>query len=317
MDRVILNGNSLTINDVVRIARNFVPVEIARESRDEIIRVRDYIEENWMTPSSPPTYGFNTGVGKLKYLNIDMEQNDVFQHNLVLSHCGGIGEPASEEVVRATMAVRLNAFCQGVSGLRIDVIDRLTDMLNKGVHPVIPIQGSVGASGDLAPLAHMVSVLIGFPDAEAFYKGERMSAPEALEKAGITPVEYQLKAKDCLALINGTTMFAGMAALNYFDAARLVREAEISAALSIEAVRGKQPPLILEFTKSENKRGKSTVPIILFASSREAGERLKRRAWFFLKTMCCTPNINPAFRMCIRYVAFLRYKGLFGTTWAM
>lgn len=112
MDRVILNGNSLTINDVVRIARNFVPVEIARESRDEIIRVRDYIEENWMTPSSPPTYGFNTGVGKLKYLNIDMEQNDVFQHNLVLSHCGGIGEPASEEVVRATMAVRLNAFCQ-------------------------------------------------------------------------------------------------------------------------------------------------------------------------------------------------------------
>ncbi len=238
MDRVILNGNSLTINDVVRIARNFVPVEIARESRDEIIRVRDYIEENWMTPSSPPTYGFNTGVGKLKYLNIDMEQNDVFQHNLVLSHCGGIGEPASEEVVRATMAVRLNAFCQGVSGLRIDVIDRLTDMLNKGVHPVIPIQGSVGASGDLAPLAHMVSVLIGFPDAEAFYKGERMSAPEALEKAGITPVEYQLKAKDCLALINGTTMFAGMAALNYFDAARLVREAEISAALSIEAVRG-------------------------------------------------------------------------------
>ena len=238
MEKIILDGNTLTIEDVVKVAREFTQVEISKESREEITKVRKYIEENWMTPSAPPIYGFNTGVGKLKDFNISMDENDKFQNNIVMSHCGGVGEPASEEIVRATMVVRLNAFCQGVSGLRIEVVDRLLEMLNKGVHPVIPIQGSVGACGDLAPLAHMVSVLIGYEHAEAFYKGERMSASEALQKAGIYPIKYQLKAKDCLALINGTTMFAGMAALNMYDAGRLLKEVELSGALSLEAMRG-------------------------------------------------------------------------------
>ncbi|WZL72922.1 aromatic amino acid ammonia-lyase [Clostridiaceae bacterium 35-E11] len=255
MKKVILDGNSLTIEQVISVARDFVPVEIAQKSREEIIRVRKYIEEHWMNPSSPPTYGFNTGVGKLKYININMEENDIFQTNIVMSHCGGVGEPASEEVVRATMVVRLNAFCQGVSGLRIEVIDRLTEMLNKGIHPVIPIQGSVGACGDLAPLAHMVSVLIGYPKAEAFYKGERMSAPEALKQAGITPIAYQLKAKDCLALINGTTMFAGMAVLNYYDGAQLIKESEVSAALSLEAIRGEMSAFDERIQKVRKQKG--------------------------------------------------------------
>lgn len=238
MSKIILDGNSLSIEDVVSVARHNTFVEIAEESRMEIIRVRDYIDKNWMQEESTPIYGFNTGLGKLKNTNIKIEENDMFQYNIVMSHCGGVGEPVSDEVVRATMLVRINAFCQGVSGLRIDVIDRLLDMLNKRVHPVIPVLGSVGASGDLAPLAHMVAVLIGYPQAEAFYEGKRMPADKALEKAGITPVEYKLKAKDCLALINGTTMFAGMAALNCYDAQQLVLECEISAALSLEAIRG-------------------------------------------------------------------------------
>jgi histidine ammonia-lyase len=238
MSSIILDGQTLSIEAVVEVARNYKTIDIDQPCRDEINRVRQYIEDNWMTSEAPPTYGFNTGVGKLKYLNINMDQNDTFQNNLILSHCGGVGEPASEEVVRATMVVRLNAFCQGVSGLRMEVIDRLMAMLNKHVHPVIPIQGSVGASGDLAPLAHMVASLVGLPQAEAFYQGERLPAPEALKRAGITPIAYQLKAKDCLALINGTTMFAGMAALNCYDANRIAKEAEISGALSLEAVRG-------------------------------------------------------------------------------
>ncbi len=238
MNKVVLDGNSLTINDVVNVARKGYKVEIDESCRKKIIEIRKYIEKNWITDEAPPVYGFNTGVGKLKDYNIDMEENDKFQKNIILSHCGGVGEPAQEEVVRATMVVRLNAFCQGVSGLRIEVIDRLIEMLNKGVHPVIPVQGSVGACGDLAPLAHMTSVLIGVEEAEAFYNGKRMSACEALEKACISPIKFKLKAKDSLALINGTTMFAGMAALNYFDAKRLIKEAEISASLSIEAMRG-------------------------------------------------------------------------------
>lgn len=238
MNKVILDGQNLKVEDVLKISRFNVKVEIAEESRNEIIKVRKYIDENWIRSDAPPVYGFNTGVGKLKDFNISMEDNDLFQNNIILSHCSGVGEPASEEIVRATMAVRLNAFCQGVSGLRIEVVDRLVEMLNKGVHPVIPIQGSVGACGDLAPLAHMASVLIGYDEAEAYYNGERMSAPEALTKAGISPIKFQLKAKDALALINGTTMFAGMAVLNYCDAVKLIKEAEVSAALSLEAMRG-------------------------------------------------------------------------------
>ncbi|CAH1688557.1 Histidine ammonia-lyase [Hyphomicrobiales bacterium] len=240
LSTIILDGNSLTIEDVVRIARQGAKVAIADAARTEIVRVRAYIEENWLTENAPPTYGFNTGVGKLKDYAISQADNDKFQRNIVLSHCSGIGEPASEEIVRAMMAVRINAFCLGASGLRIEVVDRLVEMLNRGVHPVVPIQGSVGASGDLAPLAHMVSVLIGYEEAEAIFEGARMSAPEALEKAGITPVTFDLRAKDCLALINGNSLCAGMASLNLWDAERLMKLADAAGALSLEAIRGEQ-----------------------------------------------------------------------------
>lgn len=240
MTTIILDGDTLSIDQVVQIAREHVQVEISPAARAEIIKKRAYIEENWLTENAPATYGFNTGVGKLKDYKINQSDNVQFQKNIVLSHCSGIGEPASEEIVRAMMAVRINAFCVGVSGLRMEVVDRLVAMLNRGVHPVVPIQGSVGASGDLAPLAHMVSVLIGFEEAEAFYKGERMAAPKALELAGISPVEFELKAKDCLALINGNSLCAGMAALTLHDAEKMMKMADAIGALSLEAIRGEQ-----------------------------------------------------------------------------
>ncbi len=240
MNTIILDGDTLTIEQVVAIAREGVKVEIAAASRAEIIRKRAYIDENWLTENAPATYGFNTGVGKLKDYPISQADNEAFQKNIVLSHSAGVGEPASEEIVRAMMAVRINAFCLGVSGLRIEVVDRLVEMLNRGVHPVVPIQGSVGASGDLAPLAHMVSVLIGYAEAEAWYAGTRMPAPEALEKAGLEPVDFALQAKDCLALINGNSLCAGMAALTLFDAEKMMKTADAIAALSLEAIRGEQ-----------------------------------------------------------------------------
>lgn len=238
MNKVILNGTTLTIEDVVNVARNNYSVEIAPECHKHIAEVRDYMESEWMRDDAPAVYGFNTGLGKHKDHKVSIEESDIHQTRTVLSHCGGVGEPAPEEVVRAAMCVRLNAFCRGVSGLRPVVVDRLAEMLNKGVHPVVPWQGSVGACGDLAPMAHIVSVLIGVKDAEAFYQGERMPAQEALKKAGITPVEFQLKAKDCLALLNGTTMFAGMACLNFVDAEKLYKLSEITTSLSLEAIRG-------------------------------------------------------------------------------
>ena len=240
MSTIVLDGDSLTIEDTVRIAREGVKVAIADAARAEIKRVRVYIEENWLTENAPPTYGFNTGVGKLKDYAISQADNDRFQRNIVLSHCSGFGEPASEEIVRAMMAVRINTFCLGVSGLRIEVVDRLVEMLNRGVHPVVPIQGSVGASGDLAPLAHMVSVLIGYEEAEAYYEGIRMPARQGLAKAGISPIDFDLRAKDCLALINGNSLCAAMAVLNLWDAERLMKIADTAGALSLEAIRGEQ-----------------------------------------------------------------------------
>lgn len=240
MKTVNLDGNSVTIEDIVSIARDGAQVAIDPRSRAEIVKVRKYIDENWLKEDAPPTYGFNTGVGKLKDLAISQADNDQFQFNIVMSHCSGIGDPAAEDIVRAMMAVRINAFCQGVSGLRIEVVDRLVEMLNRGVHPVVPLQGSVGASGDLAPLAHMVSVLIGYEKAEAYLEGERMFAHEALAKANISPIKFDLKAKDCLALINGNSLCAAMAVLNLHDGEKLVRQADIAGALSLEAIRGEQ-----------------------------------------------------------------------------
>ncbi len=237
---IILDGETLSIEDVVRIAREGAKVSIAAPCRDEIVRVRNYIDEHWLDDDAPTVYGFNTGVGKLKDFKISQQDNDRFQLNIVLSHCSGIGEPAPEDVVRAMLAIRINAFCQGVSGLRIEVVDRLVEMLNKGVHPVVPLQGSVGASGDLAPLAHVVSVLVGYEAAEAYFDGTRMPAPEALTKAGIAPAVFALKAKDCLALINGNSLCAAMAALNVFDAERQTKQADVAGALSLEAIRGEQ-----------------------------------------------------------------------------
>lgn len=239
MTTIVLDGESLTIANIVEIARKDAQVSIADKARAEITKVRAYIEENWLTENAPPTYGFNTGVGKLKDYAISQADNDRFQRNIVLSHCSGLGDPAPEDVVRAMMAVRINAFCVGVSGLRMEVVDRLVQMLNRGVHPVVPLQGSVGASGDLAPLAHMVSVLIGYEEAEAYYQGVRMPAPQALAAAGLDPA-FDLHAKDCLALINGNSLCAGMAALALWDAERLMKVADTAGALSLEAIRGEQ-----------------------------------------------------------------------------
>ena len=238
--QVVLNGDSLTVALVVDIARNNAKVELDPACRGEIIRVRDYINAHWLTDGAPPIYGFNTGVGKLKDYSISQADNDRFQLNIVLSHCSGLGEPAPEEVVRAMMAIRINAFCQGVSGLRIEVVGRLVELLNRGVHPVVPVQGSLERAATSRRSHTLTSVLIGYEGAEAWYRGVRMAAPAALAKAGIAPVTFPLKAKDCLALINGNSFCAAMAALNLHDAERLMKHADVAGSLSLEAIRGEQ-----------------------------------------------------------------------------
>jgi len=239
-----LDGYNLTAPEVIAVATpqprdgNWPEVRLSAESRAKLRQTRDYIERNWMRQDASPIYGFNTGVGKLKDSAISVEQIKLFQATLINSHSTGVGEPLPEEVVRATLLLRANTFARGCSGLRPEVVDRLLAMLNAGVHPVIPQIGSVGASGDLAPLAHLSGALIGHPQAEAFYNGQRIPARAALEVAGITPVVFELEAKDGLALINGSTVSLAIGLWAAYQARQTLANAEIALALSLEAMRG-------------------------------------------------------------------------------
>jgi histidine ammonia-lyase len=239
-----LDGYSLTAAEVVAVAMPqqtdgaWREVRLSAKSRVKLRRTRDYIERKWMRPDAPPIYGFNTGLGKLKDSAIPVEQIRLFQAMLINSHSVGVGEHLSEEVVRATLLLRANALARGCSGLRPEVVDRLLAMLNAGVHPVIPQLGSVGASGDLAPLAHLAGAMVGHTRAEAFYNGRRTTARDALEAAAITPVVFELEAKEGLALVNGSTVSLAIAVLATHEARQTLANAEIALALSLEAMRG-------------------------------------------------------------------------------
>lgn len=237
-----LDGYSLTASDVVSIATasgdRWPEVRLGDESRSRLKTAREYVDRHWLNRDAPPIYGFNTGVGKLKDSAIALAQIELFQEMLINSHSSGIGKPLPEDVVRAILLLRANAFARGCSGVRPMVVDRLLGMLNRGVHPVIPEMGSVGASGDLAPLAHLAGALVGHGRAEAFYEGKRIPVAEALEAARMEPVHFKLEAKEGLALINGSTVSLAIGILAAHEARRTLANSEIALALSLEAMRG-------------------------------------------------------------------------------
>lgn len=185
-----------------------------------------------------PVYGINTGFGKLASIRIAPEDVATLQRNLILSHCCGVGEPLSEEIVRLIMALKLISLGRGASGVRLELITLIEAMLEKGVIPMIPAKGSVGASGDLAPLAHMAAAMIG--EGEAFHQGERLPSAEALKKAGLKPVV--LAAKEGLALINGTQTSTALALAGLFRAHRALQAALVTGALSTDAAMGSTAP---------------------------------------------------------------------------
>jgi histidine ammonia-lyase len=237
MKTISLDGESLTIEDVVDVARSWVPpgaiqVRIAAQAQEKIGRARRAVEE--FIEHSEIIYGVTTGFGAFKDKIISPEQTEQLQRNLLMSHAAGVGDPLDEATVRATMLIRANTLAKGHSGIRLETLEALLALLNRGVHPVIPAKGSLGASGDLAPLAHTSLVLIG--EGEAYYQGERLPGAEALRRAGLVPVE--LGAKEGLALINGTAVMAAIGALTAWRAERLSRVADIAGALSLEALHG-------------------------------------------------------------------------------
>ncbi|MEN6593360.1 MAG: histidine ammonia-lyase [Clostridiaceae bacterium] len=224
-----LNGTGLTLEQVLRVARAFEPVCISDSAKTAIARSRAVVEAK--RKSGAVVYGVTTGFGKFAEKRIADADTEQLQRNLIVSHACGTGDPLPTDAVRAAMLLRLNALSGGYSGIRLSTMETLLAMLNLGVHPIIPEKGSLGASGDLVPLAHMVLPMIGAGLAE--YKGETLSGAEALRRAGLEPV--RLAAKEGLALVNGTQIMTAIGALAVTDALQLMKTADIVSALTCEA----------------------------------------------------------------------------------
>lgn len=225
-----IDGKSLTIEDVIDVSRHCQKVELTPEAIEAVKKARAYIEKK--VEEKAVVYGLTTGFGKFANVVIDTEQTAQLQKNLIMSHTCSMGKPYETKYVRAAMLLRANSLSRGNSGIRLETLQTLIDMLNEGIHPIVPEKGSVGASGDLAPLSCIALGLIGLGKVE--YKGEIMDAKEAFDKAGLKPVT--LAAKEGLALNNGTQMLTSVGLHTLYDAMELMKVADIAGALTGEAM---------------------------------------------------------------------------------
>jgi histidine ammonia-lyase len=258
-----LDGASLRLDQLVAVAHDDEEVGLSDGARQRVRAARAVVDE--YARRDEPTYGINTGFGNFADVRIPADSLDALQVNLLRSHAAGVGEPLSIPVVRATMALRANVLAKGFSGIRLETLDLLIDMLNRQVHPVVPSRGSVGASGDLAPLAHLALVLIG--EGEAFTRqssreasdGGAYGKPEpgasALRREGLKPIT--LAAKEGLALINGTQASTALLGLALAGAERLARAADISAAMSIDGLQGSSKPFDARIHTARGLAGQS------------------------------------------------------------
>ncbi|HUB30258.1 MAG TPA: histidine ammonia-lyase [Terracidiphilus sp.] len=232
MDTLSLDGQALTLAQIEAVSCAMCPATIAPAAQSRVRQSREFIEQ--ILAAGETVYGVNTGFGKLSDVRIAPEKLAELQINLVRSHAGGVGQPLSEPESRAMLLLRANVLAKGFSGVRPALPELLVAMLNAGVHPVVPEKGSVGASGDLAPLAHLALVVVG--EGEAFYRGQRLAGGDAMRKAGLQPLE--LGAKEGLALLNGTQAMTAVGALAVAGAQRLARLADVAGAMSLEALMG-------------------------------------------------------------------------------
>lgn len=230
---IILDGNSLTLETFIKVARFKEEVSISEESKKLVVKARAFVDQ--VVESEKPVYGINTGFGKLSDVPVEKKDVSKLQENLLKSHACGVGSPFTDEIVRGMMVLRINALIKGYSGIRLETLDKLVEMLNKDVCPVVFEKGSLGASGDLAPLSHMSLPILGL--GEVYYKGKRMDTMDAFIKAEILPIDG-LKAKEGLSLINGTQAMTSVGAICLYDAMHLIDMANISLSLTMESLKG-------------------------------------------------------------------------------
>ncbi|MBN2694731.1 histidine ammonia-lyase [bacterium] len=251
MSKLYIDGDSLTYNDFIDVVFNNREVELSSKAREKVNSSRELVEQ--LDKGETPIYGINTGFGFLANKKIDKSQIEQLQLNLIRSHCVGVGEPYSIPVTRGIMLLRANVMAKGFSGVRPIVIETLLEMLNKRVTAIIPSQGSVGASGDLAPLAHLALALIG--EGEVIYENKKESAKECFSKLSITPVK--LKSKEGLVLINGTQAMTANGLVQLKRIKNILKASEIIAAISLDALLGTNKAFDLKVVSSRGHKGQT------------------------------------------------------------
>jgi histidine ammonia-lyase len=298
MSHILVDGHSLTLEQFIDITRNHKTVKLSQDAVERVNKARALVDR--FVSENKTVYGITTGFGKFSDVVINGEETKTLQRNLIISHSCGVGNPLEEEIVRGIMLLRANALAKGNSGIRLSTLNTLIDMLNNGVIPIIPEKGSLGASGDLAPLAHMVLVMIG--EGEAIYSGIRMTGSEAMDRAGIDIVE--LTSKEGLALINGTQVMTSIGAHTIYDSINLSKTADIAASLTIEALNGitdayDEKVHIVRGHKGQINTGKNLLSILSGSSNTTKQGELRVQDPYSLR---CVPQVHGASKDCFDFV---------------
>lgn len=295
---ILLDGNKLTITEAMAVMRDAKKVALSQDAQERIVANRDYLERK--LASGEKVYGLNTGFGQLSTVNISFDEIEKLQYNLILSHAAGYGPDLSQETVRGIMLMRANALAKGFSGIRLEVVERLLTFLNKGLHPQVPAQGSVGASGDLVPLAHVAITLLG--EGYIYYQDELLPAKEALKREGLEPLT--LRAKEGLALINGTQAMTALAVQAVYDGENILKQADCIAALSMEALEGLESAFnpLIHSVRSHRGQGKVAKNILKLLEGRGALTEKAADKIQDAYSLRCIPQVHGASRDALTHV---------------
>ena len=294
---IVLDGSGLTIEKLVAIARHNEKVELSADAVERIKKCRAMLERK--IAAKEIMYGVNTGIGEFSEVVLDDDQVKDFQKYLIYNHSAGIGDPAPIEYVRGAMTARINVHAHGNSGIRLEITQTLVDMLNKGVTPFVCQKGSVGACGDLAPMSQIALLMMG--EGEAYYQGELLDGKEAMDKAGI-PIPG-LKARDGLGTINGSNVLTAMSAIFLYDTNRWLKQAEIAAAMSLEALKANMKPYDEKLHKVRGFSGavRSAAAILKMVSGGDLAEAKVKCKVQDAYSMRSTPQVIGAAHDALKY----------------
>ncbi len=297
-EKILIDGEHLTLEQVRAVAREMVPTELHAAGRSRLHQSREIVEG--IIEQERVVYGVTTGFGCFSDVLISRKDSDTLQKNIIMSHACGVGAPLPREVVRAMMLLRANSLAKGYSGVRIALVELLLEMLNRGIHPLVPSRGSVGASGDLIPLAHIALAMIGLGEVE--YRGQVVPSEKAFSRAGLRPL--QLSAKEGLALINGTQYMSALGTLALLDAVELFKAASIAAAMTFEALQGIAAAFSAQVHRVRPHSGQKYCAALMLKllQGSELLERQKQDRVQDAYTLRCIPQVHGATLEALKYI---------------